>query len=138
MGLRQASQLSAEDLVRIGGADIMLDGVVRGASQGGATTDCMLVAILPFGVLGILATWGGSRLLRRGRGGCRSSSAYVFQLLLCTRYRKLDSRRPLLKAPKAARSSLSGQREYSWLNLAAYSRRGSSSPCLSMYRSSAE
>ncbi|CAL9012381.1 unnamed protein product [Prunus brigantina] len=89
----------------------------------------MLVAILPFGVLGILGAWGGSRML---------SSAYVFQGLLCTRYRKLDSRRPLLKAPKAARSSVSGQREYSWLNLAAYSRRGSSSPCLSMYRSSAE
>ncbi|CAL9006579.1 unnamed protein product [Prunus brigantina] len=28
--------------------------------------------------------------------------SYVFQGLLCTRYRKLDSRRPLLKAPKAA------------------------------------
>ncbi|CAL9012710.1 unnamed protein product [Prunus brigantina] len=29
----------------------------------------VLVAILPFGVLGILGTWGGSRVLRRGWGG---------------------------------------------------------------------
>ncbi|CAL9031391.1 unnamed protein product [Prunus brigantina] len=39
MCLWQASLFSAEDLVRIGGADIMLDGVVRCSSQGRTTTD---------------------------------------------------------------------------------------------------
>ncbi|CAL2254413.1 unnamed protein product [Prunus armeniaca] len=37
--LWQASLLSAEDLVCIGGADIMFDGVVGGSSHGRATTD---------------------------------------------------------------------------------------------------
>ncbi|CAL2247007.1 unnamed protein product [Prunus armeniaca] len=37
--LWQASLLSAEDLVRIGGADIMFDGVVGDSSHGRATTD---------------------------------------------------------------------------------------------------
>ena len=37
--LRQASMLGAEDLVRIGGADLMFDGVVGGASQGKTSAD---------------------------------------------------------------------------------------------------
>ncbi|CAL9010609.1 unnamed protein product [Prunus brigantina] len=90
------------------------------------TTEGMLVAILPFGVLGTLGTWYGGRMLRWGCG------------LLWTRYRKLDSQRPFLKAPKAMRSSVSGQREYSWLKRPAYSLRGPSSPYRSLYKSSAE
>ena len=39
VGLWQSSLLGAEDLVRIGGADIMFDGVVGGASQGRTSAD---------------------------------------------------------------------------------------------------
>ncbi|CAL9021049.1 unnamed protein product [Prunus brigantina] len=57
-----------------------------------------------------------------GGGSAKVFRAEVARPPLELKYRKLDSWRPLLKAQKGVRSSVSRQREYSWLNRTAYSR----------------